>query len=690
MWRPRPLPVPATPFLGRELELAQIAEHLADPHCRLVTVLGPGGIGKTRLALQVAEGHQRVFADGVAYVSLAGAETAADSLPATLAVALNAPYRDSEDAHAQLLAVLRPLELLLVIDNFEHAVSEAPFLADLLAAAPQCKLLVTSRRQLDLVEEWVYELQGLPLPSGGVGGEGDDENSAVQLFVRSARRASHAFVLDSGNRAAVARICRMVGGLPLAIELAAAWVRLLSCAEIAAEITRGLDFLAANQRNLPERHRSMRAVFDYSWSLLDAHERPALSALSVLQGGFDREAAAAVAGANLLLLQALAAKSLVQRIDAGRYTLHELVRHYAHEQLATSGESPRVRDRHLAHFAALAAEARDGLYSASQRKWLDKLELEHENLRVALEWAFSAGAPPPGEGHPRHWRAQTGLSAAANIPRFWNGRGYLREGEGWLQRGLALCAACDPGVRAEALGVQGWLVNMLGDSPRARQLQLQSLTLFRACGDQRGMAEALDALGDSAWFEGAFDEARAFYGECLELRRRLGNPNAIGLALYSLGRLEVDAGRLEAAAPLLDEALALLRHIGDERGVALTLNALGRAALRRGLPLQAEPLVREALAAFAELGNRVDIPECLEELAFVADASGQSLRAARLLGAAAAMRSLTGAFTSVDARLVGDLLQRLTADPQQEEAFHDGSRFNQEQAVAYALATSNA
>jgi len=702
LWRPRPLPTPATPFLGRERELAEIAERLADPHCRLLTLLGPGGIGKTRLALQVGLGHQPVFADGVAYVSLAGVQTAADSLPRTLlqmlAVALNAPFRDSEDAYAQLLAVLQPLELLLVIDNFEHAVGEAPFLADLLAAAPQCKLLVTSRQQLDLVEEWVYEVPGLPLPRGG-GDPADDENSAVQLFVRSARRASHAFTLDAGNRAAVAQICRVVGGLPLAIELAASWVRLLPPTEIAAEIARGLDFLAGRERNLPERHRSLRAVFDYSWDLLLADERRALAALSVLQGGFDREAAAAVAGANLPLLLALAAKSLVQRVDAGRFGLHELVRQYAHEQLRASADWEPVRDRHLAHFAELTAAARDALYGPDQRQWLERLELEHDNLRAALEWAFApsgfpgtAGslAPNPAGRRGAQWRVETALRAVADIPRFWNGRGYLREGEGWLARGLALSDGCDPRVRADALGVQGWLINMLGDTPRAQELQRQSLALFRDCGDERGMAEALDALGDSAWFQGAYDEARQHYRECLALRRRLGNPSSIGLALYSLGRLEVDAGSLDDALPLLEEALLLLRRIDDRRGVALTLNGLGRAALRRGLPLQAEPLVREALAAFAELGNRVDVPECLEELAFIADAVDQPLAAARLLGAAAAMRSLTGAVTTVDESAVSDLTQRLSADPQHAAAYHDGSRFSLEQAVAYALSLAHA
>ncbi len=354
-WRPRPLPAPATPFLGRELELAQIAERLADPSCRLLTLLGPGGIGKTRLALQVAAGHQPVFADGVAYVSLAGVETgerAESDLASALAGALNAPFRDSEDAQAQLTAVLRPLELLLVVDNFEHLAGEAGLLADLLMEAPRCKLLVTSRQQLDLVEEWIYELQGLPLPTGADG----EESSAVVLFERSARRSSHAFALDESSRGAVVQICRLVSGMPLAIELAAGWVRLLSCAEIAVEVARSLDVLAAGQRNLPERHRSMRAVFEYSWRLLSQGEQTVLAALSVFAGGFGRDAAQAVAQAGLPMPMALASKSLVQRMDAGRYMLHELVRQYAQEQLTNSPQWTPVRDSHLAYVAGLAGQ----------------------------------------------------------------------------------------------------------------------------------------------------------------------------------------------------------------------------------------------------------------------------------------------------------------------------------------------
>jgi predicted ATPase/DNA-binding SARP family transcriptional activator len=702
-WRPRALPAAATPFLGRELELAEIAERIADPHCRLLTLLGPGGIGKTRLALQAAIGHQQVFADGVAFVSLGGAEetpqpparstgaVGGSTMASALAGALHAPFRDSEDALTQLVSVLRPRELLLVLDNCEYLTGEVSLLAELLAAAPGCKMLVTSRQQLNLVEEWVYEVPGLPLPTG----LDDADNSAVVLFERSARRSS-AGAPDAVDRAAIVEICRLVGGMPLAIELAAGWVRLLSCVEIAAEVRRSLDVLAATQRNLPERHRSIRAVFDYSWRLLRDDEQRVLAALSVFAGGFSREAALSVARGTLPMLLALASKSLLQRTATGRYALHELVRQYAYEHLRASPHFYPVRDRHLAHMAALGDTARSELYGADQAQWLQRLAGEHDNLRAALDWAFGDGvqaAASPGDaGAPYATggaRVEAALRLAAGIPRFWNGRGYLREGTAWFERGLAAaedCApTCAPEVRAEALSTMGWLVNILGDTPRARQLQLASLALSRACGDERGQAEALDALGDSAWFEGALEEAKAYYSEGLALRRRLGSPSAIGLALYSLGRLEVDYGSLEAAQPLLQEALEILQRIEDPRGVALALNGLGRAALRRGEPRAAEALLRSALATFAELGNRIDIPECLEELALVAEACDEHLRSAQLLGAAAAMRAITGARFSVDKQALAGILHQIGADGAYKAAFAEASHWSQDEAVVYAL-----
>jgi predicted ATPase len=530
------------------------------------------------------------------------------------------------------------VELLLVLDNFEHLAAEAPLLADLLAAAPHCKLLVTSRQQLDLVEEWVYALHGLPLPpelgatasvqanaSADVSQnttENIEENSAVALFVCSARRSSHDFALDDSNRAAVVRICRLVGGMPLAIELAAGWVRLLTCGEIAVEVGRSLDLLAAAQRNLPERHRSIRAVFDYSWRLLSEDEQAALAALSVFAGGFERDAALAVANAGLPMLMALTARSLVQRVDAGRLSLHELVRQYALEQLVSSPHWSGVRDRHLAWLAELSEGAREGLYGAEQREWLVRLEREHANLRAALEWAFGEQQPQGERYAGRQARVEEGLRMVAGSPRFWNGRGYLVEGTGWLRRGLAAAPECNRAVRAEALSTLGWLVNMLGDTPEAKRLQLESLALFRACGDEYGMAEALDALGDSAWFEGALAEAKTYYGEGLALRRRLGNPVTIGLALYSLGRLEVDHGSPDAAG-----------------------------------------------------------------LALVADSCNQPLRAARLLGAASAMRAVTGARFSVDEEALSQLLLCISEQPDQHAALQEGNRCSQEQAVAYALSS---
>ena len=342
--QPRPLPIPPTPFIGREAELAEVAQLLANSSCRLLTILGAGGMGKSRLALQTAVGHQRIFADGIAYVSLAPLNSS-DLIVPTLAEALNFTLKSSIDLIWQLLNFLRQKEILLVLDNFEHLMDGVSLLGDILAQVSGVKLLVTSRQRLDLLGEWVYEIGGLPLPE--VDNTVLAENSAFALFWQSARRADSRFTISDDEACDILRICRLVGGMPLAIELAASWVRLLSCAEIAGEIERGLDFLAVPLRNIPERHRSIQAVFDYSWNLLTPPEQQALARLSVFRGDFTRDGAQQVAKTNLPMLSALVDKSLVRRHKTGHYDLHELIRQYTYEQLIKSKEFDNSYDRHF-------------------------------------------------------------------------------------------------------------------------------------------------------------------------------------------------------------------------------------------------------------------------------------------------------------------------------------------------------
>lgn len=445
------LPTQRTPFVGRGRELAEIANLLTDPACRLLTLIGPGGIGKTRLALQAATERQVAFPDGAYFVALAPVSAAEFVVP-TIANALQFRFGGPADPKEQLLNYLREKKALLVLDNFEHLLAErgAGLLSELLASAPRVKLLVTSRERLNLHEEWLLEVWGMRHPVIGQTPEAAIESySAVQLFLQSVRRAQPGFALSEAETSSIVRICQLLGGMPLALELAAAWVRVLSCAEIAQEIEHGVAFLETTSRNAPERHRSLQAVFDHSWNLLAADEQRAFQNLSAFRGGFGREAAEQVAGASLRLLSALLDKSLLHRTAAGRYDMHELVRQYASERLQEAGEAARVRTRHLDFFTHLSEQAEPEMRGAKSIAWLSQLEAEHANLRAALEWSLENPAC-----------AELGLRLAGALGWFWHLHSHYPEGRDWLARTLsAEGASAGPprlAARAKALHWAGW------------------------------------------------------------------------------------------------------------------------------------------------------------------------------------------------------------------------------------------
>jgi predicted ATPase len=550
----------------------------------------------------------------------------------------------------------------------------------LLEAAPGIKLLTTSREQLNLPGEWIFDLQGLPVPAGADAEAGEiGASSSAALFLQAARRTSLNFQPTPVDAAAIARICRLVDGLPLALELAASWVRTLTPAEIADEIEQNIDFLATSARGVPERHRSMMAVFHHSWRLLSSAEQMALRRLSVFRGGFVREAAQVVADASLPLLSALVTKSLLRRSEQARYELHELVRQYAQSQLAATGEADATHEAHLHYFVRLAEQAREGLFGADQVRWLEQLTREHDNLRAALGWAFGPERADDGR------TAVAAMQLVVDLARFWNGRGYLSECCRWIERGLPCLPASATTLRGHALSLWAWLLHQQGERDQAKTLQLEGLALFRQAADPAGMADALDVLGDIAWGERRFAEARAYYEEELALRRSLHDARGEGLVLYSLGRLHVDHGD-PAAGPLLSEALTRLRQVGDRRGVALTLNALGRAALNAGRYSEADWYVRESLVSFGELGNQIDIAECLEELAFLAEVADDWPRVATLLGAAKAVRSAIGVQQTVDQAQIDRLTHIVHQDEQLHTAWLAGQGLSVTQAIDLALA----
>ena len=486
---PLPLPVPArsspfaplgnwpvqlTPLVGRESELTSLGQLLADPLCRLLTLIGPGGVGKTRLAIEAASQARSRFADGVWFVPLASVSSPAAIIPA-IAEAMGLTLRGQTELRLQLLSHLTGMEMLLVLDNLEHLLAGVDLFTNILARAPGVKLLVTSRERLHLQSEYVFVTQGLPVPPPDQLHRAYDYD-AIHLFEQSAHRAGAQIVLEGDELAAAVQVCRLVDGMPLGIELAATWTPLLSCQEIAAEIQRSLDFLAGALHDLPERQRSLRAVFDHSWRLLTPEKRDVLSRLSVFQGGFERKAAEEVAGASLPGLLALSSKSLIRRNASGRYDLHEVVRQYAFSHLSQTPAGVETGDRHSRYYLALLEGREPDLRSKAQVQTLCGLLGEIDNLRAAWDWAVSRGL----------------FDALAGAVRCF---GCLFELMGWLEEGVALLetaiqAAADGAkdpvrrrVMGEARAQQSLLLMRQGRFPQSLERTAQSLDLVRPLAD---------------------------------------------------------------------------------------------------------------------------------------------------------------------------------------------------------------
>ena len=578
------LPSHATPFVGRTDELAAIAEQLADPACRLLTLVGPGGMGKTRLALQAAREQAARFPHGAHFVTLAPVNSA-DLLIFAIGGALDFSFYGQGIPVAQLIDYLHEKTLLLVLDNFEHLLDGAPLLVDLLDGAPRLKLLVTSRERLNLQEEWVMPIEGMDYPHAAED-ESLENYAAVRLFVQRARRVRASFSL-SQEQAGVLRICQLVEGMPLGIELAAAWVRLLSCAEIAEQLESGLDLLASPMRDAPERHRSLRAVFDHSWGLLSDVEKTVLAQLSVFRGGFDLEAADRVAGASLPVLASLLDKSLIRSSGRGRHDLHELLRQYAHDKIVTSGDAANTANRHLTYFLTLAERFEAELDGPQQSDLLDQLELELDNLRAALAWSLASED------------AETGLRLAGTLGWFWPLRN-LSEGRHWYAVLLAANDDALTAVRSKALqhaaNVEAWFRNYT----YARTLSEQAYQLARAVGDKSQIAWSLATLG----FVGLgpmpdYVVGGALLEEALALFRETGDRWGMGHALRRLGytllrRKDFD---VERAIVLGEEALALARASGTKSAIADSLAMLSQAEAYRGVDVtRVVALAQESLS----------------------------------------------------------------------------------------------
>jgi DNA-binding NtrC family response regulator/predicted ATPase len=627
------LPVPVTSLIGRERELHELTRRLG-AH-RMVTLTGTGGVGKTRLALAAGLQLRGLCPDGVWFVELAGVAEAA-LVAQAVASALRLPEEASRPPREILAAALSGRQALLILDNCEHLVGPCAELVEtLLRACPQLRVLATSRERLNVGGESTFRVPPLALPDERErAAEHLARSEAVRLFVERAGLVAPEFTLTDENAPAVAELCRRLDGLPLAIELAAARVRVLGVEQILARLNERFRLLTGGSRTTIPRQQTLRAALDWSHDLLSPPERTLLRRLSVFAGGFTLEAVEGVCagpgvdGAQVLdLLAQLVDKSLVvvETVDpaapVARYRLLETIWEYCREQAIAAAEVAWLRGRHRTWFLALAEEAERRGQGAEQVAWLDRLETEYDNLQAALSWRDQ---DPAGDA-PR-------LRLGAALWRFWEVRGRIREGRDWLEGILAETGHAAPAARARALNGAGNLARDLGDYERAARHHAEALGLRREIGDTRGVAASLNNLGAIAHDRARYAAAEACFSEALPAWRQAGDRDGLGVSLNNLGRTRRFQGDYDQAEALGRESLELFRAVGNAWGIARALNSLANTAHYQGDVAGAEPRYRESLRLRRLVGDRPGIAVSLNSLALLRGLAGE-LAAARELAA---------------------------------------------------------
>jgi predicted ATPase/DNA-binding SARP family transcriptional activator/DNA-binding CsgD family transcriptional regulator len=694
------LPVQRTSFVDREREMLELKRELA--MTRLLTLTGTGGIGKTRLAQEVARDLVGAYPDGVWLVGLAGLR---EPKPVEQVVAgtLGVHERPGRPLGATLAQELRAKNLLLVMDNCEHLIEAvARFTDELLDACPKLRILATSREPLRVPGEVVRQLSPLPVPKDRalLTEEGLARLAVTRLFLDRAHRRKDDSPFFGRDLQAVVRICRRLEGIPLAIELAAARTAALSVEQIDERLEDSLGLLTTGFRSAPQRHRTLRATLDWSYALLSETERNLLGRLSVFAGGFSLEAAEALGsdegvgeGEVLDPLSRLVEKSLVtleegQQDETIRYTMLEPVRQYARQKLKESGQDDAAQEHHADYFLALAEEAESELSGPNQETWLKRLEREHANLRAALAWALD----PAHSREPTERRTELGLRLAGALGRFWGVYGP-HEGLRWLERGLARGGVAPKPALAKALYEAGWIELFRGDYESAIALLEEGLTLFRELGDRRGVATSLVNLGFAALHLGNKERAAALRREVEELQSEPLDRFTLAWLTTFLALATAYEGDYERSAALAGESLAIYRELGDKRGVSLCHIDLGFIELIRGDHERAAGLLEESLRVLGGSEDMFCLAYGIFGLAAVAGARREPGRAARLWGAAESLREEIGVVSLTQWELQAyDYEGRVSAarnmlgdDGAWEEVFAQGRAMSAEEAVEYAL-----
>jgi predicted ATPase/class 3 adenylate cyclase len=744
--RPNNLPVQPTDFIGREREVELAQEKLTRPQVRLVTFTGPGGTGKTRLSLQVGEKMLERFQDGVFFVPLSTLNDPA-LVPGTIAEALGVMKGGSRPIVESLKNYLGQKEMLLILDNFEQVLGAAGIVSEMLSGAPRLKTLVTSREVLHIYGEQEFPVPPLQLP---------DlhnlpplvalaRNESVHLFIERATSAKPSFELTSDYASAVAEICVRLDGLPLAIELAAARVKLLTPQAILSRLESRLKVLTGGARDLPARQQTLRATIDWSYDLLPPDERTLFCRMAVFMGGCTFEAAEAITTGQPLPansasssdplapldidifdgVASLTDKSLLRQAESAhgesRLVMLETIREYALERLEERGETSAMKRAHAHYFLRVAEECAPLIQTPRQKETLQRLEIEHDNMRAALQWSLDGG----GE-------KEVGLRIGTALHSFWQMRGHLSEGRRWME-GLLPSAPERTRLRARALHAAGYVAFLMGDRPAGQALLEESAAISRELGDKMGLAYANYLLGVTMAF-GGDQEGRAVNSEAVELFRELGEQGKPGLVLglmasgmlsfvrrdYSIARStweeyralsrEVgdphgmaqsanylgDVARVEGNYPLAgsfyEESLSLFQDQGGKSEAPAVLHNLGYVALAEGDYAKAVALFKESLMLHQEIGNKQGISECLTGFGALAGAQGDLARSARLFGASEALRSTIGAYMWPAEQIEWDrhLASARTKldEVEWDRAWQEGAAMSMDAAVAYALAWS--